>query len=1087
MLKNLIAALLLFLFCKEAIGQKYTYPQDNFRTAENKYYWKNRPPYLGYWQQDVHYTIEAEVLDSFDLIVGNEWLTYYNNSPDTLTFAYFHLYQNAFQPGSYLDGLTKENNEKPVYGESEKNGFGTLIKDVYELYYQPKIQDSSRGSINPNRSNVTYYFIPVKTEYHNTIMKVYFNEPLLPHDSIKFKITFNTYFDEKGGVRRRMKLFKHDGVKHYDGVHWYPRISVYDHKFGWTTDQHLGKEFYGDYGTYDVSLTLPHEYVLEATGILQNPKEALPDDFRQKIDLSNFKKRPEKKGMITQIVQPGIAKRTWRFHAENVHDFAWTADPSYRMGETEWNGIKIVALAQEGEVFGWQPTPEFIKKVIQCYSKDFGMYAWPKIVVADARDGMEYPMLTLCGGTDPGNHFVIAHEVGHEWFFGMIGNNETYRALLDEGFTQFLTEWSMKSILGEYPDYYPPKDKYIRRFSKPQTSRERSIIQPYIRTAMSMDNTTLNTHSDDFNGALGHGGGYGQVYYKTATMLYNLQYTLGDELFQKAMSNYFNQWKICHPYPEDFRNSIINYTHADLNWFFDEWLETNKTIDYGIKKVHKDSFGKYTITFTRNGKMQMPLDFTVFTKGCKKQSFHIPNDYFVKMTDATILPMWLGWDKVQPEYKTTINVGGKITNIIIDTTWRLADANMLNNFYKCPVRWRFDSQVQNPLDRRIYEMLWRPDIWYNSVDGIKAGLHFSGNYFMMRHIFEATIWGNTGLGMDNRFANNKHELINFSFSYRDNFFNADRDLSWFANARLLDGLYYTKLGIEKKINGKNTLTIYTKTLYRNNTASLDYLLLPNEWNTQKQNNTLNVTYQHPFNLGGFFNGTMNASLKSSSVLSDYSYTTIAGSIYLNKVLAKSLIWKNRFFASCTSGSNVAPESQLYLAGANPEEMMENKFTRSRGFVPEDWMGYGAGVNHFHAGGGLNLRGYAGYLAPEKNDSGFYLTYKGTSGLSINSELEFISLPFTLPILRWNMLLTPYAFYDAGKINYTTSAKLPTLADVRMDAGVGTTLSIKSWGRRLQKTEPFTLRFDVPFFMNSTPKTDPDHFKFRWVVGLGRAF
>ena len=125
--------------------------------------------------------------------------------------------------------------------------------------------------------------------------------------------------------------------------------------------------------------------------------------------------------------------------ANNVHDFAFTTDPTYRISEVEWNGIKCIALAQEQNAHAWQPTAKFVANVVKTYSQDFGMYAYPKMVAADARDGMEYPMLTLDGGNWPGHQYVIAHEVGHNWFFGMVGNNETYRACLDEGFTQFLT------------------------------------------------------------------------------------------------------------------------------------------------------------------------------------------------------------------------------------------------------------------------------------------------------------------------------------------------------------------------------------------------------------------------------------------------------------------------------------------------------------------------------------------------------------------------------------------------------------------------------------------------------------------------
>ena len=136
-------------------------------------------------------------------------------------------------------------------------------------------------------------------------------------------------------------------------------------------------------------------------------------------------------------------RKVWRYHAENVHDFAFTADPTYRIGEAEWNGIKCIAMAEEPHASKWQNAAEYCAKTIEAHSTWFGMYAYPKMVVADARDGMEYPMLTLDGGSDPGYRGLFVHEIGHNWFYGMVGTNETYRAMLDEGFTQFLTGWGL--------------------------------------------------------------------------------------------------------------------------------------------------------------------------------------------------------------------------------------------------------------------------------------------------------------------------------------------------------------------------------------------------------------------------------------------------------------------------------------------------------------------------------------------------------------------------------------------------------------------------------------------------------------------
>jgi aminopeptidase N len=180
------------------------------------------------------------------------------------------------------------------------------------------------------------------------------------------------------------------------------------------------------------------------------------------------------------------------------------------------------------------------------------------MICADAQDGMEYPMLTLDGGWDPNYRTLFIHEMTHNWFMGMVGSNENYRAFLDEGFTQFYTADTYQFIDGAIEKEPEPKSNYIAKFTEPKRVLDNEIYYSfYNNTVIKGEETPLNTHSDDFNGGIRHGGGYGQVYTKTAAMLKNLEYVLGRALFDKVMQHYFNQWKFCHPYPEDFRNSII--------------------------------------------------------------------------------------------------------------------------------------------------------------------------------------------------------------------------------------------------------------------------------------------------------------------------------------------------------------------------------------------------------------------------------------------------------------------------------------------------------------------------------------------------
>src|SRR5690606_32537758 len=163
-------------------------------------------------------------------------------------------------------------------------------------------------------------------------------------------------------------------------------------------------------------------------------------------------------------------------------------------GEAEWNGVLCVAVAQEPHASGWQNAAAYTAEIIRVFSEDFGMYAYPKMVVADARDGMEYPMLTLDGGRDPGYRSLLAHEGGHNWFFGMLGNNETYRAFLDEGFTQFLTAWALERIDGDTLVTDPPPSRFAARYQPPLLARESEIYRGFMRDAVRGEVPPINVH-----------------------------------------------------------------------------------------------------------------------------------------------------------------------------------------------------------------------------------------------------------------------------------------------------------------------------------------------------------------------------------------------------------------------------------------------------------------------------------------------------------------------------------------------------------------------------------------------------------------
>jgi len=1076
-----------------ANAQKKTNLHDNaYRNSDNEYYWQNRMPDAAYWQQDVAYKMDVKLHEEDNRIEGTEQLTYWNNSPDDLNYVYFHLYQNAFNKGSYLKDLERANHVKTVLGPKEAKGLGTTTDSV--------MVDGQA----------------VRTELDNTILKVYLPKPLKPGGKIVVAMKFNTYFDigaGEGGTRRRMQMWDAWGFMHYNACQWFPKISVYDRMHGWDTYQHLDREFYGDFGLYDVTIDLPNNYIAEASGVLQNRSEVLPDTLRAKLDIKNFANKPwEEKPSIIEPYINGERKK-WHYIANNVHDFAWTADPSYRIGTAYVNGVECVAIVQEPHAAKWQNAPEYITKIIKTFSDEIGKYCYPKIVAADARDGMEYPMITMDGGAEPGYRGLFVHEIGHNWFYGQVGSNETYRAAMDEGFTQFLTVLGLVKIDGDTVMTGKPKSKYRAHFAEPAMVLDRNVLNRYAYTALNADELTLNTHSDDFRGALGQGGGYGQVYFKTATMLYNLQYVLGDDLFKDAMHHYFEQWKFAHPYFEDFRASIINYTHVDLSWFFDEWFETTKSLDYGIGRIHKQGNDDYTIKFKRKGEMQMPIDFTVTAKDGKEYNFYIPNTWFEKHTDAAVLPKWFGWGKLEPEYTAHVKVPGGIKSVQIDTTYRFADKNITDNYKQrglpsvvSGIKTTFDGGLSAQMDRRNYRLYARPDLWWNPIDGIKAGAHFEGDYLFTLYKIDATIWWNTHALQENKYESlsgdgiyKTYAPINYSVSYSSPLVKNIPKLLLQLTSRYLDGEYFHKGGFAWLLSDKNTVTAFAQSMWRRNAADKNYLTDPNDWNStwQTPNTSLNLAWTHNYNYltgAGRYTFSLRAPfLNGNTAPSNYSYGQLEA---VNYNYVKRLEVRTRVFARYGMGTRLPYESLLYMAGASPEEQMENKYSRSIGTTPTDWQGISRyDVNHFQMGGGLNLRGYAGYYAPDERNGGMLEGYKSRSGAAFNMEIGFENyIPFRPKFTRNWLHVNLYAFGDAGLVQlsnfFTNSYQViyPTnmWSNVHVDAGAGMAFTIKNWGV-FEKAKPLTIRIDFPVFINRPPYNNPQYATLRYVVGINRAF
>jgi aminopeptidase N len=400
----------------------------------------------------------------------------------------------------------------------------------------------------------------------------------------------------------------------------------------------------------------------------------------------------------------------------------------------------------------------------------------------------------------------------------------------------------------------------------------------------------------------------------------------------------------------------------------------------------------------------------------------------------------------------------------------------------------------------------RPDIWRNAVDGIKAGVHVEGDYLFSLHKLDASVWWNTHLLQENAYKSFKGEglymryaPVNYTFNYLSPIHRDMPKLQVQINSRYLDGLWYHRGGFNWLMNDKNIVQLYGQAMWRPTAFDFDYLLYPLEWSSTpgRRNNTLNASWTHSYNYvhgtGRYTLGLRAPILQKAPLPFTYSYAQLEAVNYNNY---GKLEVRTRVFGRFGLGRHLPYESALYMAGANPEELMENKYTRSVGFVPDNWQGISLNdVNHFQQGGGLNLRGYAGYYSPDERNGTFLTGYKGRSGVSANMEIGLENyMPWQPKLFRNWLHANVYLFGDIG-IMEMSNFFMPSFqhiipsnmwSNVHADAGAGLAFTIKHWGV-FDKARPLTLRIDFPVFLNRPAYGNNQYMTFRYVVGVNRAF
>ncbi len=514
------------------------------------------PSAKAYWQQHVSYDIHATLIDSIHTLDGSLSVVYTNNSPDTLREVFFHLYANAFQPGSMMDERALVVHTAPVYDRIHK-----LPESEWGKYWI--------NSVTADQQNATF-------EITGTIMRVALAEPLAPGASTTIAMPFREQIPRQ--IRRSGWMSAED--VEYSMSQWYPKVCEYDFE-GWHHQEYISREFYGVWGDFDMELTVPSRLIVGATGTCMNPSEV--GHGYERIAAG------EKEGLVQP--NPNLqGMTTWKFHASTVHDFAWVADPQYVHEWTTWqDSITVHAIYKRWVQRWWQKSAlAYSIHALSTYSELYGPYAYRNFSCTMAGDGgMEYPQLIMITGYRPAPISlagVIAHEVGHQWFYGMLGSNETREAFMDEGFTSYVTTIAMNRLFGDSQEYPGQKHSWLDWFI-PTFSNKRDNYRGYQQIASRGYEEPLDIPHDWFR----EDATAGQVYGKTQAILSMLQYTLGDSTFAAGMKNYYWEWRFKHPHLTDFKNVMEKTAHTDLTWFFDEWFKTTRTVDYAADGVESSS------------------------------------------------------------------------------------------------------------------------------------------------------------------------------------------------------------------------------------------------------------------------------------------------------------------------------------------------------------------------------------------------------------------------------------------------------------------------------------------------------------------
>ena len=594
------------------------------------------------WQQRVQYKMDIDFDVKKHQFNGNQTIKYTNNSPDTLDRIFYHLYFNAFQPGSMMDVRSR------TISDPDPRVDDRIFKLTPDEIGFHKISALSQDGI------------PLKFEMVETILEVKLAKPILPGKTTTLDMSFSSQVPLQ---IRRSGRNNAEGID-YSMAQWYPKLCEYDYQ-GWHANPYVGREFYGVWGDFDVTLNIDANYMVGGTGYLQNP-EQIGKGYTQ----NTVTPKPDKNG-----------KLSWHFIAPNVHDFLWAADPDYThtsFKRADGLTLHFYYQANDKTKDNWEALPAIMDKAFDYINKNFGQYDYKQYSFIQGGDGgMEYPMATLITGERNIGSLagVAVHELMHSWYQMMLATNESLYAWMDEGFTSYASSRVMQHLI---------ENKILmpgRVAANPQAGN----YAGYFNLAKSGFEEPLSTHADHFQTNRAYGLA---AYSKGSVFLAQLEYVLGKPIFDQALLRYFYTWKGKHPNVNDFIRVFEKSSQLELDWYKEYFYHTTLTVDYAVSNV--SSMDNSTLVILeRKGKVPMPVDIVITKKDGTKMGYTIPLQIMRGAKGADLSGFnWIvspDWAWTNPQYSLNLPVKLEdILSIVIDPSERMADIERINNVWNNP-------------------------------------------------------------------------------------------------------------------------------------------------------------------------------------------------------------------------------------------------------------------------------------------------------------------------------------------------------------------------------------------------------------------